>query len=104
MPVFSYWSITCVLFMQVLGGLSYGMTQAALAGFVMRSVHHSLRGAATGMYQVLFGIGIFIGPVMVGVFMELFSFDIAYWSAFLLLVLAAFLCYIWIPKRFVKMT
>lgn len=103
-PFFFHINVASVFIMQMLGGACYGITQAALAGFVMRCVPVEKCGMATGVYQSLFGIGIFLGPVIMGYAIDGISFDAAYWIMFAMVALAVVLCYLWIPKKYGKMT
>lgn len=95
-----YSSVGWIFAMQVLSGISYGIVQAELAGFVLQCVPPQHRGAATGIFQSLFAIGIFFGPVAAGMLLEYASFDAAYWTYAGICAGAAILCPVLIPKRY----
>lgn len=103
-PAFYKMNLSAIFTMQALSGVCYGVTQGALAGFVVRSVSPAQRGAATGIFQSVFGIGIFAGPVIMGYMIGNVSFDSAYWTMFAMMVASAALCYVLIPRRYDKMT
>lgn len=102
-PLF-YRSMAGVWVMQVLAGTTYGITQAQLAGYVVRCVPANQRGMATGIFQSIFAVGIFLGPVVAGAVTESISSDAAYWTYTGICVLAAALCPMLVPKRYNKMT
>ncbi|MDL2236638.1 MFS transporter [Christensenellaceae bacterium OttesenSCG-928-K19] len=104
MPVFYHSSLVQIFIMQALSGISYGITIAALGGFAIRSVPVHQRGAATGIFQSIFGVGIFLGPVVTGFTIDGVSSDAAYWLMFILMLVAAALCYVLVPKRYHGMT
>ncbi len=102
-PLF-YTNMVSIYLMQVISGICYGITQAALAGCVIRCVPAVQRGMATGIYQSLFGAGILLGPVLAGVLIELSSVETAYWTFFAFMILSAGLCYVLIPKKYNRLT
>ncbi len=89
---------------QALAGICYGVTTAALSGFALHAVAPHQRGAATGILQSIFGIGIFLGPVVMGVLIDGASFDAAYWTMCAVMLASGALCYALIPKRYNAMT
>lgn len=101
-PLF-YRTMTGIWIMQVLAGITYGITQAQLAGFVIRCVPDNQRGMATGIFQSLFAIGIFLGPILAGSVAEAVSLDAAYWTYVGVCVLAAVLTPVLVPKRYSAM-
>ncbi len=102
-PLFYHVNLGFIYFVQVMAGAGFGITGSAGAGMVIRAVRSDQRATATGIFQSLFGIGIFLGPVLVGNVTQAVSFDAAYWTLVAIAVLSAALCYILIPKRYNKM-
>lgn len=98
-----YSSIPSIYVMDVLSGICYGVTLAVLAGFVMESVPPAQRGAATGIFQSVYAIGIFLGPVVTGALFG-WSEQAAYWLFAVLCVLCAAACPVLIPKRYAALT
>lgn len=101
-PLF-YRSMSGVWIMQILAGITYGITQAQLAGFVICCVPGNQRGMATGIFQSLFAIGIFLGPILAGSIAEAVSLDAAYWSYVGISIAAAALTPLLVPRRYSAM-
>lgn len=102
-PAFYHMNLAIVYLMQVVAGISYGITTSAIAGLVIRAVRPEQRGGATGIYQSVYAIGIFVGPVVAGNITKAFSFDASYWVLLVLSVASALLCYALIPKKYAAM-
>lgn len=98
-PAF-YATLPSIYLMNILSGTCYGITLAALAGFVIRAVSPHERGSATGIFQSIYAVGIFLGPVVAGIMIENISFDSAYWLFVLLCVGCAIACPVFIPKKY----
>lgn len=101
-PVFYHMNLAMIYVMQILMGVGFGIICAAVAGFVILCVPPGQRGAATGIYQSLYGIGILVGPVLVGNITKAVSFDAAYWTLVGVAVFSALFCYIFIPKKYAQ--
>ncbi len=99
-PFFYHINLATVYFMQAISGVGFGISTAAVAGFVIRAVQPHQRGAATGIFQSLFGIGIFIGPVIAGTVTQSVSLDAAYWTLVVIQAATAVFCLILIPKKY----
>ncbi len=108
-PVFYHINIQMIFLMQVIAGISYGITGSATAGLVIRCVTPEQRGAATGIYQSVYGVGIFLGPVLVGNITKAASggganwSDAAYWVLAAISVATAVGCWLLIPKKYAAM-
>ena len=101
-PVFYHINLAIIYVMQILSGVGFGIICAAVAGFVILSVGPGQRGAATGIYQSMYGIGILIGPVLVGNITKFVSFDAAYWTLAGIAVFSALFCRLFIPKKYAR--
>lgn len=101
-PAFYHVNLAMIYVMQILIGVGFGIICAAVAGFVILCVPPGQRGAATGIYQSLYGIGILIGPTLVGDVTKAVSFDAAYWILVSVSVLSAIFCYIFVPKKYAR--
>jgi predicted MFS family arabinose efflux permease len=99
-PFFYHMNLATVYIMQALSGAGFGISAAAVAGFVIRAVLPHQRGAATGIFQSLFGIGIFIGPVIAGTITQWVSLDAAYWTLVAIQAATAIVCLVFIPKKY----
>jgi predicted MFS family arabinose efflux permease len=102
-PAFYHMNIPVIYVMQAVAGISYGVTNSAAAGMVIRSVPPEQRGAANGIFQSMYGIGILTGPVLAGDITKWVSFDAAYWTLAAIAVASALLCCLWIPKKYAAM-
>lgn len=102
-PVFYHINIPFIFLMQILSGVGYGITSSATAGLVIRAVRPEQRGSATGIFQSIFAIGIFAGPVVAGALAGAFSFDVSYWFMAGISALSALLCLLLIPKKYAAM-
>ena len=99
-----YEQMWLIYVMQILSGYCYGVSLAALSGFVVSGVPKLDRSGALGVFQSIYSIGIFVGPTLTGVLMEKFSFSFAYWFFAGVSVLAAVLCPLMVPKKYAHMT
>jgi MFS family permease len=61
-------SIAALLVMTVIGGFAQGIIFSLLMGFVVRAVTADKRNTAMGFFQAVYGLGMFLGPVIVGIF------------------------------------
>jgi MFS family permease len=102
-PFFYHINLAMVYVMQGLSGAGFGISAAVLAGFVMHAVLPYQRGAAMGIFQSLFGIGIFIGPVIAGTITQSASMDAAYWTLAAIQAATAIICLGVIPKKYARM-
>lgn len=102
-PMFYHMNLMVIYLMQAISGIGYGILTSALAGFVIKAVEPHQRSTATGIFQSLYAIGIFVGPVIAGGVIEAVSFDAAYWVIGIITVAAAVLCGLLLPKKYGKM-
>lgn len=63
---------------QFVGGLGYASLTAIFMSNATRSLPDSQKSAGQGLYQALDSLGSTLGPVMVGVFADLFSYTTAF--------------------------
>ncbi|MEI6101303.1 MAG: MFS transporter, partial [Eubacteriales bacterium] len=102
-PFFYHINVQVIFLMEALAGICFGVTSGAAAGMVLRSVAPDQRGAATGIYQSLYGIGILIGPMLVGGLIKYASFDTSYWALAAIGALSAVFCYAFVPQKYARM-
>lgn len=102
-PVFYHMNLTVIYIMQVISGIGYGTLTSALAGFVIKAVAPHQRSTATGIFQSIYAIGIFIGPMIAGGVIQTASFDAAYLVIGAITAAAAIASGILIPKKYGKM-
>lgn len=99
-----YTSLPSIYVMEVLSGICYGVTLAVLAGFVVQAVPPGQRGAATGVFQAVYAVGIFLGPVVAGAVFEGVSAAAAFWLFAALCAACAAACPFVVPSRYAAMT
>lgn len=63
---------------QVLAGLSSGFTFSMLLGHCVRDIPPRLRGAGMGFYQAVYGIGMTLGPILMGLMIDRAGLDAAF--------------------------
>ncbi len=71
-------SMTQLYLCQVLAGLSSGFTFAMLLGHCVRDIPPQLRGAGMGFYQAVYGIGMTLGPMLMGVAIDALGLDASF--------------------------
>jgi MFS family permease len=103
-PMLYHISLPAIYAAQAMSGDCYGVTQSVTAGLIIRSVPPAQRGAAMGIFQAIFTVGILFGPVAFGLIAEAASFDAAYWCMTGTMVFAALLCYKLIPAEYKRLT
>ena len=99
-PMFYRSGLWLIYLMQILSGISYGVTTSCHAGFVILAVKKEFRTAATGVYQSLYAVGITLGPLLAGALIEYISFDAAYFVFAGMMAASAVLTPILLDKKF----
>jgi MFS family permease len=61
--------------MTVIGGFAQGLIFSLLMGIIIKIVTPEKRNTTMGFYQSVYGLGIFLGPVIVGIFSNYFSIN-----------------------------
>ena len=59
-------SYTLLVLTQLIGGFGRGVVFPLLMGLCIKNVEDSKRGSAMGFFQAIYGLGMFMGPVVVG--------------------------------------
>ena len=80
---------------QALAGISSGFTFAMLLGQCVKDIEPELRGAGMGLYQAIYGIGMTLGPILMGVMIDALGMNAAF---FLMAGLSAVTA--WITRRY----
>jgi predicted MFS family arabinose efflux permease len=100
LPIFYRGSLAALYILELALGACYGIQQGALSGFVMLSVPPAQRGAAMGIFQALFGVGILTGPVITGYVIDAVSYEAAYGMMAVVMAASAALCRLIIPRKY----
>ncbi|TDO73375.1 putative MFS family arabinose efflux permease [Halanaerobium saccharolyticum] len=99
---FSLLAVSCILvpfidqlyllyFNQMLNGFSQGMIFPVLMGLSIKNVRANKRGTAMGFFQAIYGLGMFIGPIMVGTISDFAGLKMGFWMIGLVGILGAIL-------------
>ncbi|KYZ77880.1 hypothetical protein AXX12_17635 [Anaerosporomusa subterranea] len=64
---------------QALGGFARGVIFPLLMGLSIRGVASHQRASAMGMYQAIYGLGMFLGPVLVGIISDRAGLAWGFW-------------------------
>ena len=65
---------------QVLAGIASGLTFAMLLGHCVRDIAPELRSAGMGFYQAVYGIGMTIGPIVMGIMIDSVGLDLSFYT------------------------
>jgi MFS family permease len=65
---------------QVLAGIASGFTFAMLLGHCVRDIASELRSAGMGFYQAVYGIGMTIGPIVMGIMIDAVGLDLSFYT------------------------
>ena len=64
---------------QILGGFARGVVFPLLMGLAIKDVPGHQRASAMGVYQAVYGVGMFLGPVIVGMVSDRAGLDWGFW-------------------------
>jgi MFS family permease len=65
--------ITELFVITIIGGFAQGIIFSMLMGYIIKLVSPEKRNTAMGFYQAVFGLGMFLGPLVVGAFSNYIS-------------------------------
>lgn len=63
---------------QIINGFGQGIVFPILMGLSIKNVVHNKRGTAMGFFQAIYGLGMFTGPVLLGVLSDFAGMDIGF--------------------------
>ena len=86
-------NMTALYACQVLAGISAALTFAILMGQCVRDIPQERRAVAMGMFQSLYGIGMTVGPLIVGMVIDASSLKTAYFAVAALAAVSTLLSY-----------
>ncbi len=64
---------------QMAGGFARGFTISLLMSLSIQSVEHDKRATAMGFFQAIYSLGMFIGPIIVGIISDLLGLSWGFW-------------------------
>lgn len=76
---------------QMIGGFGRGITFPLLMSVSIRDIESNQRATAMGFFQAIYGVGMFLGPALVGVISEISGMEIAFIVIAFLSLVAAFM-------------
>ncbi|NMA95596.1 MAG: MFS transporter [Clostridiales bacterium] len=108
---FVLFSISCALipiikdlrvlyFTEVIGGFARGLVFPILMGISIGSVDVKMRGTAMGFFQSIYGLGMFLGPVLVGIISDMASLSWGFWIISLLGIIGSIISKIIVEDTF----
>lgn len=90
-------SFTMLVVTQSIGGFGRGIAAPLLMGLCIKNVEESKRGSAMGFYQAIYGLGMFSGPVIVGIISDMASLNIGFFITAFIGFIAAVIVSIYVP-------
>ena len=64
---------------QIINGFGQGIVFPLLMGLSIKNVEAKKRGTAMGFFQAIYGLGLFTGPVLLGVISDLAGLNLGFW-------------------------
>ncbi|NLX82874.1 MAG: MFS transporter [Clostridiales bacterium] len=86
-------NMTQLLVLQILAGSSSTLTFGVLIGQSVRDIKQELRAVAMGFYQAVYGIGMTLGPVLMGVLIDSQGLNAAFFAVAGFALISGFLSY-----------
>lgn len=84
-------NIFILYLMQILGGFGYGIVFPLLMGASVRQVNVKYQGTAMGIFQSIYGLGMFIGPFFVGILQKYMDLKFSFFIIFCIGILSSFM-------------
>ena len=91
-------SVYMLYISQFIGGFGRGVVFPILMGLSIKNVSADRRATAMGFFQAVYGIGMFLGPVIVGALSDAVGLTYGFWVSGLISLLAAVLIF-FKPKK-----
>jgi len=76
---------------QIVGGIGRGLVLSLLMGLSIKTIEHKKRATAMGFFQAIYGLGMFIGPVIVGFLSDTIGLEWGFWTIGILGIVGALL-------------
>lgn len=92
-------SLSQLYALQVLAGVSATLTFAVLLGQCVRDIPPPQRSVGMGFFQATYGIGMTLGPIVMGVMIDHLGFRIAFFAVAGLALIAALLAHLLMKPR-----
>lgn len=72
--------LTLLFVLQLMSGIGNGIAFPLLTGLVIRDVAEYLRNTTMGFFQAFFGLGMILGPIILGFVSETWSLSYGFWT------------------------
>lgn len=92
-------SLPVLIITQVIGGFGKGVTIPLLMGLSIKNVEENKRGSAMGFFQAIYGLGMFAGPVVVGIISDIASLNAGFYFTALVSIIAAFMVKMFVNQQ-----
>ena len=79
---------------QMVGGFARGSIFSLLMSLSIQSVESHKRATAMGFFQAIYGLGMFLGPILVGIISDLAGLSWGFWIVGIMGLVASFLALI----------
>ena len=71
-------SYTLLVITQVFAGIGKGISFPLLMGLSIKKMPEEKRGTAMGIFQAVYGLGMFMGPLLMGIISDMFEFSLSF--------------------------
>ncbi|MFW6238904.1 MAG: MFS transporter [Halanaerobiales bacterium] len=72
-------SVFWLYIIQIISGIGQGFVFSLLIDMSVRNISRSNRGLVSGVFQMVYGLGMFAGPLVVGIMADLAGLSIGFW-------------------------
>ncbi|HZJ56942.1 MAG TPA: MFS transporter [Clostridia bacterium] len=86
-------SINLLYLSQIAGGFARGAVFSLLMSISIQSVSNDKKATAMGFFQAIYGLGMFVGPIMVGFISDFLNLSWGFWITGLIGIMGAFMTY-----------
>lgn len=94
--------IPVIFIATLISGFGCGLCMTTLLSFCTITVDENRRSAAMGVYQAVYGIGMFIGPVFIGAFVDLIDLSAGFYAAAVVALIGLCLTFLFIKTDSVE--
>ena len=95
-------SLNLLYLSQMLGGFGRGLVMSLLMGLSIKTIEPDRRATAMGFFQAIYGIGMSIGPIMVGFLSDTVGLSWGFLTAGILGIVGALLSFLLIKSNIYK--
>lgn len=93
-------SLPLLFLSQIVGGFGRGLVFPVLMGLSIKNIIEKKRATAMGFFQAIYGLGMFIGPVLLGVLSDTVGIETGFWVVGLIGICGAILAMVFCGKKY----